>query len=303
VGQFQLKDKNIHAGRRSRSSLIGIACDEINSAGPEATKDEDQRRKFAEWNLSAGQDISLQSDFASALYYFSQGIEFLGKDCWVLDPKLCLELHTGAVFASFALGEEHDVVARYAQYVIDHASFEDAIEVRQVILRSLTHSGKHEECTSKGLEILRRLDFEIASNPTPESVMTAMSSTDGIASKFSMEQIIALCEKSVDDAEKRVVKSLDATMASCILSSSPFLPLAACGMIQYSFQHGICPESTTAFAMFAMLKIFLAQDYEGARYWADAVLEMENKHRSINNSGVKLLTQATLALVRNYSKH
>ena len=60
----------------------------------------------------------------------------------------------------------------------------------------------------------------------------------------------------------------------------------------------MCPESAVAFAAFAMLKIFLREDYDGARYWANMVLEMEAKHQSINSSSMKLETYAPLVLVR-----
>ena len=69
-------------------------------------------------------------------------------------------------------------------------------------------------------------------------------------------------------------------------------------MIQHSLQHGICPESAVAFAAFAVLKVFLREDYDGARYWANVVLEMEAKHQSINSSSMKLETHAPLVLVR-----
>ncbi len=119
--------------------------------------------------------------------------------------------------------------------------------------------------------------------PTPESVTNAVVSADGIASQFSKEQIINLCEKAIDDSVRRIVKVFDAVYVSCLATSSPYLPLVACAMIQLSFQHGICPESAVAFATFAMLKISLAEDYAGARYWADVVRAMEKKHQSISN--------------------
>ena len=76
------------------------------------------------------------------------------------------------------------------------------------------------------------------------------------------------------------------------------VPLVACVIIQFSFQHGICLESTVAFATFGMLKIFLAGDYSGGLYWANAVREMESKIRSMNKSETNAESTCRLILVR-----
>ena len=299
LGQLQLTDDQVfYAGKSMTSSLISLACDQINAAGSGAINDEDQKQKYAKWNLAAGKQTLKQSDFGVAYYYFSNGIPFLGEDCWSSDSaRLCLKLHEGAAMASFALGNG-DRILRHAEMVVNHASFQDALEVQQIVLRTLMHSGKHEECILRGLEVLRRLNVDIPARPAPESIMTAFMSTDNIASNFSKEQMLALCETNVDDSVHGVVKVMGVIILSCVGSSSPFLALVSCSMIQHSLQHGICPESSVAFAAFAMLKIFLREDYDGARYWANMVLEMEAKHQSINSSSMKLETHAPLILVR-----
>lgn len=55
------------------SSLISIACDQIDSAGTDLG-DDDQRLKFAEWNLCSGQKASHQSDWRAAQFYYTKGI-------------------------------------------------------------------------------------------------------------------------------------------------------------------------------------------------------------------------------------
>ena len=127
--------------------------------------------------------------------------------------------------------------------------------------------------------------------------MKAIAMTEQMSSNFSKDQLLALCEKEVDASVHRVVKLLDAFFVSCYVSSSPFLPVVACIIIQFSLQHGICPEAPVAFAIYSMLKIFLAGDFGGARFWADRVLEMEAKHRSLNGSNESVETTAPLILV------
>lgn len=129
--------------------------------------------------------------------------------------------------------------------------------------------------------------------------MKAIAITDAAAGKFNQDQLMTLCKKAGDNSDtiSNTIKIMDAFYTSCYVSSSPFLPLVACIIIQFSLQCGCYPESTTAFATFGMLKIFLGGDYTGGQYWADIVREMEKKHKSIQQSSIKLETHSQLILV------
>ena len=198
MDQVQLNDRGFNVSLTS--PLIANACDVINLAGPGAISDEIQKRTFAQWNLAAGKQALEQADFHGAFHYFSNGIAFLGEDCWQsVGARLCIDLHEGAVFASYALGNMEGVL-HYAEKVTNQVSFEDALEVQQILMRTVSHAEKHEDCISRGVDILRRLNFDIPSNPTPESVMNAVANTAIIASKFTKEQLINLCERAVDDS-------------------------------------------------------------------------------------------------------
>jgi len=267
-------------------------------AGPDAVADNYRRLIFSEWNLSAGQKTSHQSDFRAALYYFSKGIEFLGRECWLNDVRLCLALHEGAVSAAYALGEA-DQVVRYTEDVMSHVSLEDTLGVQQLLLRSLAQSGKHKECITRGVNILRQLDFDIPISPTMEIVMTSMASTDCIASPCGVDEIMKLCEKVVDESAHCIVKIMDAFYISCYASASAFLPLISCELVKYALKHGICQESTVAFASYGMFKIFFEGDYAAGKKWADVVRAITEKHQSSSTSnGQGLEIRAHILLVR-----
>ncbi len=273
------------------SSLICIACDQIDCAGPAAITAEGQRERFAQWNLTAGKQSYHQSNSRAALYYYSKGIAFLGDECkenW----DLCLELHKGALRASFLLGEPDNIML-YSEKIVSNVQFEDTLDIQPMILRSLSQAGKHEEAISRGIDVLRRLGFDLPLAPDPGSVMKAMATTQAVASKYSVDQMMSLCEKDVEESVERVLTIMDAFYSSCYASTSPFLPLVACTIIQYSFQNGICMESLMAFATLAMLKVFFVQDYAGGRQLGDLVIAMEKKHRSgnkkVNDSHARIM--------------
>jgi len=287
-GQVQLEPVNDHvffSGISMTSHLICLACDQVDCVGPEFIGDAYQKRRYAKWNLSAGEKSQYHSNYHAALYYYSKGIEFLGKDCWKNSARLCLKLHVGGALSSFSLGE-FDKAIKYAESVIGRVAFKDTLVAQQVILKSLTQSRKHDECISRGIDVMRQLNFDIPLCPTKEIVMNTMASTDRIASKYSLDQIVEMCEMTIDDSAYRIVKILDAFYLACFTSLSPFLPLVACEIVKMSLKHGVCHESSTAFAIFGSYKIALDGDYAAGRYWGEIVRAISKKLNAMKKSEV-----------------
>jgi len=283
MSQLQLNNDSFYAGRWIASSLAAIACDQINVAGPDATSNENQNLIFAEWNLYAGDTSVHQSNFRAALYYFSNGIKYLGEECWSVDLQLCSELHNGAIKSAFALSET-DHVVHYARDVIDNAPFEDTLLAQQIMLRTLAISGEHEASISEGIGILRRLGFEFPLSPTRESIKSALVSTSIITSQLNAEQIIGLCDRDLDDSAYAIVKIMESISTSCYSMSSPFFPLITCAIVNYSLQNGVCKESACAFAFYGFLKLSLEGDYTAGKYWAGIVRAIVANQKTKNKS-------------------
>lgn len=241
LSQLQLNEQTFYSGRSFTSSLISIACDQLDSAGPDAVEDEMKRLTFAEYNLSAGQKSSHQGNHRAALYYYSKGIEFLGNECWLVDYQLCLALHHGAVSASFSLAEADDCIG-YAEKVVEHVSFEDSLKVLTFILKSLAQSGRHDQCISRGLSILRKLKFDIPLSPSKETTRQAMASTDSILSQFSVDQILSLCDVTIDDSVLNIIRIMDSFYVSCYASASPFCKYCVnlCGISTFITSSNCC---------------------------------------------------------------
>merc|ERR1712194_195009 len=295
IEQLQLNDSTFFVGRSMTSSLLSLACDQINTAGPTSVSDQEQVQTIAQWNLSAGQKSSQQSNYCAALYYFSKGIAFVrGDRWWLTSTELCLKLHEGAVVASFALGES-DNVTRYADKVEGNVPFLDTLKIQQVGLKSLGQSGKHEECICKGIEILRLLDFDVPRSPTMESICDAINSVDIIACQYSIDDIMSLCETQVDESIKNIVQIIVAFYVSCYSAHSPFLPLIACVVVKYSLENGICEETTFAFATFSMFKI-VQGDYAEGKRWAQMTRGITKKYQSMKKSNVLFEIQSGFLL-------
>lgn len=105
INQLQLN--SVADKGETASPLLSFATSQINSAGPDFFPDREQKSRFSRWNLRAGRDATAHSLFLAALYYYKNGIAFLGDELvWLEDTyELCLKLYEGAAFSSSALGE------------------------------------------------------------------------------------------------------------------------------------------------------------------------------------------------------
>ena len=104
---------------------------------------------------------------------------FLTERLWLEDStnQLCRELHEGAAFASFALGESADVEL-YARAIIEQVPLEDSIAAHAYYIRSLNKAGRFTEALATGLVLLRRLSIDIPFAPSPTTMMDEMTKSD-----------------------------------------------------------------------------------------------------------------------------
>ena len=267
----------------STCSLMSIATDQINHAGPEFIHDLSQRRRFAAWNMRVGKEATEHSNFGPALHYYKTGIRFLEGQLWLdASYKLCIELHEGAAFALLALGDAEGVT-QYANIIIDNVTFEDSLPVQVLFVRSLESSGKNKESVAKGLELLRKLKFDFPSTPTPLLVKESMIATETVASQHNINQILAMRKRTICAHQLNVFKLFDALTVTTYRLSSPYLPLVAFAMVRYSLQNQLLvAETAVAFSSFGFFKLTLQGDYKQGEYWGQValkILEQSNVQR------------------------
>ena len=141
--------------------------------------------------------------------------------------------------------------------------FADSLAAQYIVLRSSwERMGKYEEQVARGLTILRGLNLNIPLEPSPSSIMDDMAYSSSIASKYSIDQI---------------TKNLNSIVTGASRSSSPFLPLITCAVVNYSLQNGVYEESALSFACLGYFKIALLGDCKEGRYWANATKEILKK--------------------------
>jgi len=245
----------------SERSLLSIATDHINHAGPDFILELSQRKLFATWNLIVGKEMSARSNFGCALHYYEQGILFIGNGVWIDDGvisnhQLCLDLYEGASNASLAM-RNHKLVDYYTSVIFQNVWFERSIPAWIILMTSLESFGKHKEIVDKGIRLIRRLDIDVPpSPPGPRELVESMAATTRLASGFRVEQIRKV--QSRGRHVRNVFQLFIRTIVATFSLSSPYLPCLSFVMMQYSLQnefYGI--ETSVAFANFAYFNIVM----------------------------------------------
>ena len=143
------------------TTLIHISTEQINAAGSSFITDKAQRIRYASWNVVAGKQAMDHSNFQMALFNYKNGILFVSEEgLWVNESmhELCLKLHEGAAYCSFALGKSEQVIL-YANAIIDNVSFEDSLLAQDLLLKALRGSGElgFSDDIARGIAVLRML--------------------------------------------------------------------------------------------------------------------------------------------------
>lgn len=61
-------------------------------------------------------------------------------------------------------------------------------------------------------------------------------------------------------------------------------------MVLYSLQYGVCGESITAFASYAMLEVLIEENYSAAKRWSAIVSSVAEKFKTKKRSNLKFET-------------
>jgi len=273
------------AGRELTSSLVSLACDQIDFCGVEFIKDPDQKVKYAQWNLVASQKMGHESNFCAALYYSTKGISFLGKECWQVNFWLCATLHEVAVMAAFALGDFENI-AQYSNEFIEHVPFEETLGVQLIALKALVLSNKLDEVIMRVFGILAQKRIDMPSSPTEEVVRNVMTNTDKIATQYSIEQIIHQCDRFSDESVHGTIKICKHFFDFFFYAGSYIFPLLLCETVKYSLQNGVCHESASAFAAYGGMKIIYEYDFVSGRKWADISRAIIKNYQTEKNAKI-----------------
>jgi len=287
VGKMYISESKSQGSVITERSLLSIATDHINHAGPEFVE-QSERKSFAIWNLEVGKELSARCDFGCALHYYEQGIAFVGNEVWVDECDIngkyfCLDLYEGAAEAASAIRNDTKV-KHYTNVIIRNVPLDNSLPAWITLISSLESNGRHLEILEKGIKLIQLLNIDIPPPPpSPTAVMESMATTTIAASQYDINLILSTNQSKTDRHQRNVLRLFDAITVAAYSVSSPYLPLLTFAMVRYSLKNHIHEtESAFAFAGFGYFHIVFKQDYVRGKYWADVALRILKQKRAIS---------------------
>mmetsp|Transcript_45488 Transcript_45488/g.95504 ORF Transcript_45488/g.95504 Transcript_45488/m.95504 type:complete len:1040 (-) Transcript_45488:73-3192(-) len=139
------------------NAILFIIVDLINKVGPSINLDADDRKRYAELNLAAGEKAIHTPDFSSANSYIESGIKFLGDNSWDTEYDLSLALYKNSAAVKLPLGKTVLMEERLNEVFDNARVFEDKLDSMSVLIQFLTTCGKADKALEHSVSVLQYL--------------------------------------------------------------------------------------------------------------------------------------------------
>ncbi|KAL7552211.1 hypothetical protein ACHAWF_018095 [Thalassiosira exigua] len=238
-------------GRRD-FALFAIV-DLINRVNPINTLNAEDRVRYANLLLLAGEKAIHTPDFPTAFEYFESGISFLGDGLWGDEYELSLALCTKAATVGSFLGKTNLMKQHINEVLNNSRCYEDRLESMMVLIESLIMSACGEEALTHSLEVLNYLGEPISNNFDNDSVKDELAETHKcVQQMLSLENLPPM----KDPQKIRAMNFMRLIIASTHQQKSRLFAVASCRMVRLTISHGLHVFSGMGMAGFVRCYFF-----------------------------------------------
>jgi predicted ATPase len=248
-------------------------------------------------NIQAGETALHASDFGSAAWYFTKGIELLPVDDQKWDKQwyqMTLDLYSGSSVAHFLKGQ-HDVVEELKHQVILGSGPETPIiKLRRLYdahIDSLSAQGRLVEALEVTEQTLKVLGCRFPkSGRTVRTIVALIGLTTTVDKQIKKMAELKPCE---DVTVEWIMSLLNRMAATCIQVDPGLLPLAYDRALKYTLNHGISEHSSSNLSCIGMVLAAFMGNFTGGQKYCDLA------HRCMSRN-----TEArTIAIANIYVYH
>jgi PAS domain S-box-containing protein len=208
--------------------------------------------ELAQLNLMAGQKAKAATAYATAVGYFSIGINVLPEDAWTTYYYLTLALHTERLEAAY-LNASFDRLNPWGDRILEQAkTLLDVVKVYEIRLIAARAQGNYEVALQTGLQVLQSLGINFPEQPTASDIEQAFANTRQLwegRHPLHLLNLPIMC-----DPHRLAAMQIMTNMISSAYMAAPVLmPLLICKQVDLSIQYGNCPTSVFSYADYGLL--------------------------------------------------
>jgi predicted ATPase len=208
-----------------------------------------KRIRLAELHLQASQKAAIFSAFSSSAKFARRGIDLLPGDRWTNHCELTLDLFSTAAESYGYLGNVDSMESFCNEVLKQDIPLLDKLRVYNVLVSSMTNSGRHAEAAVLILEILRQLGCKFPKSSASRSLATLASLAKARATLNSRTpEEIAKMPTIKDSLQIETMKLLGKLATCSHLCGSNLALLPIMRKIRLTLRYGLCEVSPPAFA-------------------------------------------------------
>jgi PAS domain S-box-containing protein len=212
----------------------------------------DERERFAELNLHAGQRAKATTAYTSALTYLTTGDALLPEDAWERKHELAFAFALHRAECEFLTGALPDAEQRLAALSSRAKTAVERATVTCLRADLYTTLDQSSRAIAVGLDYLRHLGIDWSPHPTQEE---ARREYERIWSQLAGRTIESLIDLPVmnDPASLATMDVLAKIVPPAFYTDANLLALIACRAVNLSLEHGNCGASCSAYEWLTML--------------------------------------------------
>lgn len=237
----------------------------------------EHQKVLATLNYHAGDKAKHAAAYQPALEYLNIARRLSAEQSWREQYSFRFELERSSAEVAFlctafeAMEQHVELAAKHAQSVLDRS------RVLEIRLLALIAQNRLLEALNTGLEILTELDMQLPADPGQFHVVSDLVKTKWLLSGRSSEQLVAL-PKATDPRLVASLRILGTLAAPAYFARPQLVPILAFRIVQNSVRHGIAPESTYGFAVYALVLCSLGEIPAGYQYGQVAIKLLDHFH-------------------------
>jgi len=249
----------------------------------------EERERAAELNLVAGKRARGATAYASALSYFAAGAGLLGEDRWDSRYELAFALELHRAECQYLVGDFDHADALLRPILENARSPLDRATAYRMRARLYQLAGRHRDAVTVTVLALRLFGFAIPESDE-EIAAAAEAEIQEVQDNLRGRTIADLAHApSAKDPHVRAIIGLLAEAMPIVYTARPALwPLITVKGVNLCLRHGNADESPFVYSCYAMIRVAIQDDIEGAVQFSEMAIGLNEQFHSATLIG-KLL--------------
>ncbi len=232
----------------------------------------DKKSELANLNYRAGLKAKLTSAYEVAFNYFSAGINLLGKEGWLSNYELTLNLHLEAVESCYLISNFEEMESLGAVVLEMASNLLDKVKIYEVKIQACIARNNRVEAVRTALPILAMLDRKFPEKPSKFRVVAELVRVRTLLAFSGWGKHAAF--RTMTAPEKIAAMRIMARVLPAAYTVTPNLfPIIIFRMVWLTVRHGAASPSAIALAAYGLILCSGAGDVDSGYHYGKMALD------------------------------